>query len=100
MTDDFLIKEHEWPPSSDIMESMAPVIGFTPIKGFTPISVDLKPGFKAYRRDGTIRVADVYDSIGEQVFPDQDEYGVLYFVDQFPGANWAHRCTYIVVLSP
>lgn len=94
MTDDFLIKEHEWPPAAHIMEDMERV------EGFTSIRINLERGFKAYWRAGTIRVADVCDSIGEQVFPDQDEYGVLYFVDQFPEANWAHRCTYIVVLVP
>lgn len=92
--DDFLIKEHEWPPAVYLMEDMERV------EGFTSIRVDLEYGFKAYRREGTIRVADVYDAIGEPVFPDRDEYGILYFVDQYPEANWAHRCVYIVVLVP
>jgi hypothetical protein len=89
-----LVAEHEWPPFIDIVARLRQV------QGFTSIQVDLEPGFRAYELDAPIPISQIVDVNGKAVFPGIMGVGALYFVDQFPDANWVHRCTYIVVLLP
>lgn len=95
LEDGVIIREWDMPPAEDIE--------LEPVEGFTSMRVYLEPGFKAFCREGTIRASDVIDAAGNPVFDDarfDGEHGVLYFVDQFPEANWAHSCVYILVLVP
>lgn len=92
-TDQFLIRYRTWPPEQSLMEEMTKVVGFTSIR------VGLKPGFRAFCREATICASDVYDAMKQRVF-DEDEHGILYFIDQCPEANWAHECVYVLVLLP
>jgi len=89
-----VVMERSWPPSEEIMGDMERV------EGFTSIRVHLEQGSEAYRHNGTLRADDVIDSMGCPVYRNSDEYGVLYFIDQFPEATWAHLCTYVLVLVP
>ena len=48
---------------------------------------------------GRIRGAEVRDMLGRELpgFSGQTEDAALFFVDEMPPANWAHRCSYVLV---
>lgn len=57
---------------------------------------------KAFWSEDTVRASDIYDAQLQNVFNENEcgECSVLYFIDLYPEANWAHDCLYILHLAP
>jgi hypothetical protein len=93
-----LLRRKEWPPDLATWKNMEDI-------ELDKLPVEIKPWVTA--RDGTLIKAEafwdkntvpasnIHDAMGKKVF-DEDVNGVLYFIDLYPEANWAHGCLYIL----